>query len=262
LLNLPSLDNSEAQSYTNELSGQTSTLRALFTKLSLRIKSLEQGNVNLIALIAAGQSSLRKEEITNTRMIQVQALKEKFKESISKYSIVEKNQRGKEKNRLERQLKIFNPDITDEELNRIVRDSNRGSNSMFAQSVGRFLLFFRIFNLDPHRLRLVCILPQLISSSQRSVNARGAFKEAESRKQNLERIEATLIELAELFQDMALIGISLSHHLSQNPSRVNLIIILFRSPSSRYSNHRSGNSNGHSQSRYGGWVEEREKSRS
>lgn len=162
LINFPSLDNPEAQSYEKDLVDLTVSLRNGFNNLSTRIKSLDQGNANLIALIAVdpAYSVLRREQVTDIRMKQVsqshlilfkksplsqilisflqqvQAIKDKFKDSISKYSIVERDQRAKQKQRLERQLKIVNPDMTDEEVNRIVRDSNRGINTtMFSQAV-------------------------------------------------------------------------------------------------------------------------------
>ncbi|KAM0754779.1 t-SNARE [Meredithblackwellia eburnea MCA 4105] len=141
---------------------------------------LEQGNANLRALIPVGQSlhKLSLQDV-DVRQSQVSALKERFKDSIQKYAEVERDSRAKNRSRMERQVKIVNPSLNPDEVQNVVRQAEEGGGNLFSQAL-------------------------LQSNGQRSYAARGALREVESRAAELARIEQTLIELAQLFNDMAM----------------------------------------------------------
>ncbi|KAL8293113.1 hypothetical protein RQP46_000807 [Phenoliferia psychrophenolica] len=162
ILSLPSSEDPQAVALTEQLTNTTNDTRAFFASLKARIFELEQGNANLRALIAAGQSeyNLAPEDV-DVRQTQVSALKERFKDSIQKYAEVERESRAKNRSRMERQVKIVNPGLNQEEVTNV------------------------------------------LLTGQRSYAARGALREVESRAAELARIEQTLVELAQLFNDMA-----------------------------------------------------------
>ncbi|KAK4703293.1 hypothetical protein P7C70_g2932, partial [Phenoliferia sp. Uapishka_3] len=178
ILSMPSSDDPQAVALTQALTETTATTRASFTSIKGRITELEQGNANLRALIAVEQSqyNLTPADV-DVREVQVVALKERFKGSIQRYAEVERESRAKNRTRMERQVKILNPNLNSGEITDVVRQAEGGAN-LFSQAL-------------------------LQSNGQRSYAARGALREAESRAAELSRIEQTLIELAQIFNDMA-----------------------------------------------------------
>lgn len=111
-----------------------------------------------------------------TRNAQIGAVKSKFTEALQKYQKVEQQHREKERERVARQYKIVKPDATPEETAAVISEAEAGSNQIFAQAM---------------------------SSHSRYGEARTALEDAQSRHQELQRVEKTLSELVQMFNDMA-----------------------------------------------------------
>ncbi|KAF7984025.1 hypothetical protein HWV62_17533 [Athelia sp. TMB] len=111
-----------------------------------------------------------------TRNAQIGAVKSKFTEALQRYQKVEQQHREKERERVARQYKIVKPDATPEETAAVISEAEAGSNQIFAQA---------------------------ISSHSRYGEARTALEDAQSRHQELQRVERTLSELVQMFNDMA-----------------------------------------------------------
>jgi len=142
-----------------ELVGDTS---ALSTTLKRRIKALErQGGSGRDAQIRKQQTAL---------------VKSKFVEAIQSYQTIEQQYRAKHKQRMERQIKIVNPDATPEEIRAAVNDDQGGQ-----------------------------IFSQALMNSNRYGESRRAYREVQERHEDIKRIEQTLGELAQLFNDMSLV---------------------------------------------------------
>jgi len=142
-----------------ELVGGTSALSAT---LKRRIKALErQGGSGRDAQIRKQQTAL---------------VKSKFVEAIQSYQTVEQQYRTKYKQRMERQIKIVNPDATPEEVRAAVNDDQGGQ-----------------------------IFSQALMNSNRYGESRRAYREVQERHEDIKRIEQTLGELAQLFNDMSLV---------------------------------------------------------
>ncbi|GAA5998302.1 uncharacterized protein JCM10292_001107 [Rhodotorula paludigena] len=179
MLALPSSEDRMAQEVKSQLDAKTAATRTLFTSIKDRVHVLDQGNANLRAMIPLGQSlhNLSLEEVA-IRQDQVDALKERFKNAIQRYAEVERDYRKNQRARMERQVKVVNPGMSAVEIEEIVKQAEAGGDSaMFSQA--------------------------LQTNGYRSQAARGALKEVQNRAAELARIEATLIELSQLFQDMA-----------------------------------------------------------
>ncbi|GAA98563.1 hypothetical protein E5Q_05250 [Mixia osmundae IAM 14324] len=112
----------------------------------------------------------------NTRRTQIGALKKKFTDAIVRYQQVEKTARDKNRQKAERQFRIVKPDATQEEVNAALSDPS-------AQS--------QIFS-------------QALVNSNRYGDARAAYKETQTRNEDIKQIERTIGELAQLFNEMAM----------------------------------------------------------
>jgi syntaxin 1B/2/3 len=110
------------------------------------------------------------------RADQTRRVKEKFMQSIQSYQDVEKDFRGRQKQRMERQFKIVKPDATPEEIRAVVNDENGGQ-----------------------------IFSQALMNSNRYGESRAAYREVQERHEDIKKIERTLTELAQLFNDMAVL---------------------------------------------------------
>ncbi|EJD53089.1 syntaxin-like protein [Auricularia subglabra TFB-10046 SS5] len=108
------------------------------------------------------------------RATQTAFVKSKFVESIQGYQQVEREYRSKYKQRIERQFKIVKPDATPEELQAVVESDDA-----------------QIFTQD-------------LMNSNRLGQSRAAYQEVQERHADIKKIEKTLIELAQLFNDMSL----------------------------------------------------------
>ncbi|KAG9103576.1 Plasma membrane t-SNARE, secretory vesicle fusion [Ceratobasidium sp. 370] len=111
------------------------------------------------------------------RAQQTNLVNAKFVEAIQNYQVVERDYRAKSKQRVERQIKIAKPDATPEEIRAAVND-DAGNGQIFSQA---------------------------LMSSNRFGESRSAYREVQSRHEDLKKIEKTLTELAQLFNDMSVL---------------------------------------------------------
>jgi len=111
-----------------------------------------------------------------TRKQQTGLVKSKFMEVIQNYQTVEQQHRQKYKQRLERQYKIVKPDATPEEVRAVVEDDNGGQ-----------------------------IFSQALLSTNRYGESKAAYREVQERHKDIQKIERTLTELAQLFNDMSIL---------------------------------------------------------
>lgn len=107
---------------------------------------------------------------------QVGLVKSKFMEAIQNYQGVEQQHRQKYKQRLERQYKIVKPDATADEIRAVVEDDNGGQ-----------------------------VFSQALLSSNRYGESKAAYREVQERHKDIQKIERTLAELAQLFNDMSIL---------------------------------------------------------
>jgi syntaxin 1B/2/3 len=113
-------------------------------------------------------SQIRKQQIT--------LVKSKFVEAIQNYQNVEQQYRGRYKQRLERQFKIVKPDASPEEVRAVVNDESGGQ-----------------------------IFSQALLSSNAYGQSQNAYREVQERHEDIKRIERTLGELTQLFNDVSTI---------------------------------------------------------
>ncbi|CAD6574831.1 MAG: Plasma membrane t-SNARE, secretory vesicle fusion [Cyphobasidiales sp. Tagirdzhanova-0007] len=113
-------------------------------------------------------------EEKETRCVLTNKQKQKFMDLIQEYREVEAKSRDREKARGERQIRIVKPDATQEEL-RYALESEQGS-QVFANA------------LQPGR----------------NADARNVHREVQERREALKKIAETMIQLQQLFEDMAM----------------------------------------------------------
>ncbi|KNZ44558.1 hypothetical protein VP01_903g5 [Puccinia sorghi] len=162
---LSELDDHQHQAISSQLAALTSETSRLTRNLKNRIHSL-QSSISHNQGVNNGDA--------NVRATQVGALKKRFMDSIMKYQSVEQESRQKYKARMERQYRIVKPDATPEEIRQAV-DSDDGGQ----------------------------IFSQALMTSNRYGDARAAFNEVKERHEDVKRIEKTLTELMEMFNDLA-----------------------------------------------------------
>lgn len=107
------------------------------------------------------------------RKTQHAALKKKFIETIQRYQDIERTYQQKYRQRVERQIKIVQPNATQDEIERVL-DSDEPP-QIFAQS---------------------------LMQSNRSGQAKAVLSEVQSRHDDIKKIEKTILELHQLFVDM------------------------------------------------------------
>lgn len=110
------------------------------------------------------------------RKQQTALVKSKFVEAIQNYQTVEQQYRTRYKQRMERQFKIVKPDASPEEVKAVVNDDSGGQ-----------------------------IFSQALMNSNRYGESRAAYREVQERHEDIKRIEKTLGELAQLFNDMSVL---------------------------------------------------------
>lgn len=110
------------------------------------------------------------------RKQQTGLVKSKFVEAIQNYQTVEQQFRQRYKQRLERQYKIVKPDATAEEVRAVVEEDNGGQ-----------------------------VFSQALMNSNRYGESRAAYREVQERHADIQKIERTLTELAQLFNDMSIL---------------------------------------------------------
>ncbi|KAI5990582.1 t-SNARE [Pisolithus marmoratus] len=159
---LNALSEEQSTANTSQLAELTDSTRALSNDLSRRIKALQTP----ISGITRNDAEIRKNRIT--------LVHGKFVEALQRYQTVEQQYRQRYRDRVERQFKIVKPNATPEELSAVVNDTEGSGDGIFLQA---------------------------ISSSNRYGESRQAYREVQERHQDIQRIEHTLAELAQLFND-------------------------------------------------------------
>jgi len=107
------------------------------------------------------------------RQQQTAHVKSKFVEAIQNYQSVEQQYRTKYKQRMERQFRIVKPDATPEEVKAVVNDEHGGQ--IFSQAL-----------MNSHY-----------------TDSLAAYREVQERHEDIKRIERTLGELAQLFNELS-----------------------------------------------------------
>jgi syntaxin 1B/2/3 len=157
---------SDDSSTKNKLDNLLLSTRTIANDIKTRIKSIEAMNARL----PPNTSDL------NVRKAQAAALRKKFMETIQNYQQVEYQNRQKYRQRMERQYRIVKPNATQDEIEQVL--DNDGGNQVFAQS---------------------------LLQSSRYGEARAALAEVQQRHDDIKKIEKTIEELANLFQEMNLV---------------------------------------------------------
>ncbi|TIA88689.1 hypothetical protein E3P99_02480 [Wallemia hederae] len=162
---LNNMDESAQHRVQAELESIVSHTSKLTNKIKTEIKSLEKEN-------ASGQVPSND---LNVRRTQIASVKGKFLETIQDYQKVEQSSRSKQKQRIERQYRIVKPDASPDEIEQAVDSPD---NQIFSQA---------------------------LLQSNRYGDAKSAYREVQERHEDIKRIERTLTELAQLFNDMSIL---------------------------------------------------------
>ncbi|ODQ51160.1 t-SNARE [Saitoella complicata NRRL Y-17804] len=134
--------------------------------LKFQIKNLEAKNARL----PAGSSDV------HTRSTQTAAVKNNFLKTIQNYQKVEQEFRQRYRQRMERQYRIVNPEASDVDVSQAL-DTQQGGQ----------------------------IFSQALLNSNRQGEARSALREVQARHEDILRIEKTIGELAQLFNEMSIL---------------------------------------------------------
>ncbi|PPQ76563.1 hypothetical protein CVT26_013228 [Gymnopilus dilepis] len=160
---------SDLRSQALEAVGDRSPDSAQIEALTSETRDVLQDLKNRIGRLESSRSR-QDAQLRNNR---IEFLRKKFLEVLQNYQREEQESRAKAKQRIERQLFIVKPDATAEEIQRAV---DGGEQQVFAQA---------------------------LTLSTRYGESRAAYREVEERQADLQRVERTLAELAQLFTDMA-----------------------------------------------------------
>ncbi|KIJ34687.1 hypothetical protein M422DRAFT_181831 [Sphaerobolus stellatus SS14] len=163
LRSLGALDDEAAKRNADQLEESVSNSRALIDDLKARIDNLRKQE--------GGDKTDRK-----IRAEQTAVVARRFVEYIQRYQQVEKQYRDHCRDRVKRQLKIVNPNATQEEIEAA---ANQHENQQ--------------------------VFAQALQTSTRYGESRAAFKEVQERYNDIKRIENQLAELAQLFNDMSIL---------------------------------------------------------
>lgn len=162
---LNNMDEASAQYAEQQLAGIQQETSSLTNGVKNRIKLLESQTKR----VPAGGDK-------NVRNTQIGAVKNRFKETIQRYQQVEQNYRQKYRARAERQFRIVKPDATQQEIKAALDDDQNGQ-----------------------------IFSQALLNSNRHGEAKGALREVQERHEDIKRIERTITELAQLFNEMSIL---------------------------------------------------------
>ncbi|ANB11891.1 Sso2p [Sugiyamaella lignohabitans] len=139
-----------------------------------QIESLTQDTQALADTLKARIKTLQaKSTRDSTKKTQAENVKRQFLSSIQKYQTTEARFRQKYREAAERQFRIVRPDATDAEVKEAIEDSAG-----------------------------VQIFSQALMNSNRRGQARTALTEVQTRHREIQKIEQTMAELAQLFRDM------------------------------------------------------------
>lgn len=180
--------------FWSELSGTNSLLGQLQEQIQAVRTAHQQSLTSTDAQAAAyasqlnDQARLQREECKNqikklfklakgdrAQKAQVEACKTRFTSLLQEHQVIEKEFRKKVKDRVERQYKIVNPQATEEEVRQVTESDNP-----------------QVFS-------------QALLNSNRYGAARGAYREVQERHAEIQKIEKTLTELAQMFNEMAML---------------------------------------------------------
>ncbi|WVR03949.1 hypothetical protein IAU60_000948 [Kwoniella sp. DSM 27419] len=106
---------------------------------------------------------------------QAEGVKTRFQGLLQEHQVIEKEFRKKVKDRVERQYRIVNPSATEEEVREVTESDNP-----------------QVFS-------------QALLNSNRYGAARSAYREVQERHAEIQKIEKTLTELAQMFSEMAML---------------------------------------------------------
>lgn len=159
---LNNMDEASSQQAHSQLAGISAETSKLTNGVKNSIKKLE---AQTIKLPESGDKNVRK--------TQVGAVKNRFKETIQRYQTVEHQYRQKYRQRAERQYKIVKPDATPQEVKAALDDDQGGQ-----------------------------IFSQALLNSNRHGEAKGALREVQERHEDIKKIEKTITELAQLFNEV------------------------------------------------------------
>ncbi|PVU89619.1 hypothetical protein BB559_005017 [Furculomyces boomerangus] len=164
--NLTSINPEKEKEYTTEI--DRNVMEANNELNSIRRRLLEIENENNKPGFSSGDQAVRRGRHA--------ALLRKFTETIENYRSVERDSQMRYKTRIERQIKIVNPNATDEEISRAIEEGN--ARTVFQQSVLK---------------------------SERTAKAKKTLDLVETRNKDIKNIEKTITELNNMFlevQDM------------------------------------------------------------
>lgn len=159
---LNNMDEASQQQAQQQLASMSSETSRLTNAVKNKIRTLDSQTARLPN---SGDKNVRK--------TQIGAQKNRFKETIQRYQQVEQTYRKKYRDRAERQYKIVKPDASPEEVKAAIEDDSGQQ-----------------------------IFSQALLNSNRYGEARGALREVQSRHEDIKKIEKTLVELAQLFQEI------------------------------------------------------------
>ncbi|KAF7289186.1 Syntaxin-like protein [Mycena indigotica] len=137
------------------------------TVLKERIRRLQEA-VNSNPALRRQEKEMRQNRATFVR--------QKFVEAVQAYQKVEQEHRARSRTRIERQIRIVKPDATQEQITQAI-SSGEGSQ----------------------------VFMQALTSNADYAHARSAYNEVQARAQDLRKMEETLAQLAQLFNDMAVL---------------------------------------------------------
>jgi len=136
--------------------------RALSNQIKNQIQDLEK-------------ESLPPGQDPRIRRNQTSLVRSKFIEALQNYQQVEQQYRTRYRQRVERQFKIVKPDATPDEVAAVVQSDQGTGGQIFAQA---------------------------LTSTTRYGESRVAYREVQERHEDIRKIERTLAELAQMFNDM------------------------------------------------------------
>ncbi len=141
--------------------------------LSNETRTLTNAVKSRIQILASKANRLPAGKDRNTQESQLGAVKSRFKATIQRYQEMEQQYRQKYRARAERQFRIVKPDATPQEVNAALNDDAGGQ-----------------------------IFSQALLNSNRYGEARGALREVQERHEDIKKIERTIAELAQLFNEV------------------------------------------------------------
>lgn len=172
----------DAVSY--ELEEATARTRQTTSDLRKRIKELQETT----RIRTHGHA----EQERQVRKAQIESVRVRFLDLVQNYQSMEMKNRDKAKRGIERQYQIVKPDASPEEIRQVVEGGQEVQ--IFAQAVSH--LRCRILQ---HGLMSCLQLRQ----STRVTNARGVLNEVQNRHEEIKRMAQTMMELQQLFNEMA-----------------------------------------------------------